>query len=119
ILDGTDNFATRYLIHDACFFLKKSLVYGSVSRFEGQVSTFVPAKGPCYRCLYLEPPSPETIPSCADGGVLGVVPGLVGLLQATEVLKLLLKQGEPLLGRVLLINALSASFKEMRLEKNP
>ncbi|HEV8049011.1 MAG TPA: molybdopterin-synthase adenylyltransferase MoeB, partial [Thermoplasmata archaeon] len=119
VVDGTDNFPTRYLVNDACAILGKPDVFGSVYRFEGQVSVFDARHGPCYRCLFPEPPPPELVPSCAEGGVLGVVPGIVGLLQATEVLKLLLKVGEPLVGRLLLIDTLAASRREVRVRKNP
>jgi adenylyltransferase/sulfurtransferase len=119
IVDGTDNFATRYLTNDACVLLGKPNVYGSIFRFEGQASVFATADGPCYRCLYPEPPPPGLVPSCAEGGVLGVLPGIVGTIQATETLKLLLGIGEPLIGRLLLIDALGARFRTMRLERDP
>src|SRR5512134_637615 len=119
IVDGTDNFETRYLTNDACYFLKKPNVYGSVFRFEGQASVFWPDRGPCYRCLYPEPPPPGLVPSCAEGGVLGILPGVVGGIQATEALKILLGVGEPLVGRLLLYDALAMSFEELRLRKNP
>jgi sulfur-carrier protein adenylyltransferase/sulfurtransferase len=119
ILDGTDNFPTRYLVNDACVLLGKPDVYGSVYRFEGQVSVFDARRGPCYRCLFPEPPPPELVPSCAEGGVLGVVPGIVGLWQATEVLKIVLRVGEPLYGRLLLLDALSGGFREVRVRKDP
>ncbi len=119
IVDGTDNFQTRYLTNDACYFLKKPNVYGSIFRFEGQASVFWPDKGPCYRCLYPEPPPPGLVPSCAEGGVLGILPGVVGLIQATEALKILLGVGEPLVGRLLLYDALAMSFTELRLKRNP
>jgi molybdopterin/thiamine biosynthesis adenylyltransferase/rhodanese-related sulfurtransferase len=119
VLDGGDNFATRYLLNDACVMLGKPSVHGSVFRFEGQVSTFVPGRGPCYRCLYPAPPPPELAPSCAEAGVLGVLPGLVGLLQATEALKLLLGRGEPLVGRLLTYDALATRFTELRLRRDP
>ena len=119
VVDGTDNFPTRYLINDACVLLNKPNVYGSIYRFEGQASVFYPGKGPCYRCLYAEPPPPGLVPSCAEGGVLGVLPGMVGTIQATEVIKLILGKGEPLIGRLLLIDALDMTFKELRLRKNP
>ncbi|MCI4328867.1 MAG: molybdopterin-synthase adenylyltransferase MoeB, partial [Thermoplasmata archaeon] len=119
VLDGTDNFPTRYLVNDACVLLRKPDVYGSVYRFEGQVSVFDARHGPCYRCLFPQPPPPELVPSCAEGGVLGVVPGVVGLWQATEVLKLLLGVGEPLVGRLLLLDALSGSTREVRIRKDP
>jgi molybdopterin/thiamine biosynthesis adenylyltransferase/rhodanese-related sulfurtransferase len=117
VVDGTDNFPTRYLLNDACVLLGKPLVFGSIYRFEGQVSVFDARRGPCYRCLF--PTPPETIPSCAEGGVLGVLPGLVGTLQATEVLKLLLGIGEPLIGRVLRIAALDGCLREFRLPRDP
>jgi adenylyltransferase/sulfurtransferase len=119
IVDGTDNFETRYLTNDACHLLGKPNVYGSVFRFEGQASVFWSQRGPCYRCLYPEPPPPGLAPSCAEGGVLGVLPGVVGGLQATETLKLLLGIGEPLIGRLLLYDALAMRFDEVRLRKDP
>ncbi len=119
VLDGTDNFPTRYLVNDASVLLGKPNVYGSIYRFEGQVSVFDARRGPCYRCLYPEPPPPDLVPSCAEAGVLGVLPGLVGVLQATEAVKLLLGVGEPLVGRLLLYDALAMSFRELTLEKNP
>lgn len=119
VIDGTDNFPTRYLVNDACTILGKPNVYGSIYRFEGQASVFDARLGPCYRCLYPEPPPPGLVPSCAEAGVLGVLPGLVGLIQATEAVKLLLGVGEPLVGRLLLFDALSMSFRELRLRKNP
>ena len=119
IVDGTDNFATRYLTNDACVLLGKPNVYGSIFRFEGQASVFATVDGPCYRCLYAEPPPPGLVPSCAEGGVLGVLPGIVGTIQATETLKLLLRIGEPLIGRLLLIDALAARFRTMQLERDP
>jgi adenylyltransferase/sulfurtransferase len=119
VIDGTDNFATRYLTNDACVILGKPNVYGSIYRFEGQSSVFATEEGPCYRCLYPEPPPPGLVPSCAEGGVLGVLPGLVGTIQATEGIKLLLGVGEPLIGRLLLIDALTMQFRTMRLRKNP
>jgi len=119
VLDGTDNFATRYLTNDACFFLKKPNVYGSIFRFEGQVSVFWPEKGPCYRCLYPEPPPPGLVPSCAEGGVLGVLPGVIGSLQATEAIKILLGVGRSLSGRLVLYDALDLSFRELRLRRDP
>jgi adenylyltransferase/sulfurtransferase len=119
IVDGTDNFATRYLTNDACVLLGKPNVYGSIFRFEGQASVFATATGPCYRCLYPEPPPPGLIPSCAEGGVLGVLPGIVGTIQATEALKLLLDVGDPLIGRLLLIDALATQFRTVRLERDP
>ncbi len=119
VIDGGDNFATRYLINDACVHLGLPNVHGSVYRFEGQVSTFVPGAGPCYRCLYPEPPPPELAPSCQEAGVLGVVPGIIGLLQATEALKLVLQVGEPLTGRLLAFDALSTEFRELKLRRDP
>ena len=119
VIDGTDNFATRYLTNDACVILGKPNVYGSIYRFEGQSSVFATEEGPCYRCLYPEPPPPGLVPSCAEGGVLGVLPGLVGTIQATEGIKLLLGIGEPLIGRLLLIDALTMQFRAMKLRKNP
>ena len=119
IVDGTDNFPTRYLVNDACVLLKKPNVYGSIFRFEGQASVFYADEGPCYRCVYSEPPPPGLVPSCAEGGVLGVLPGIVGTIQAAETLKLVLGVGEPLIGRLLLLDALAMQFRELRLRKNP
>lgn len=119
VADGTDNFQTRYLVNDACVLLKKPNAYGSIFRFEGQASVFATEEGPCYRCLYPEPPPPGLVPSCAEGGVLGILPGLVGVIQATEVIKLILGKGEPLVGRLLLVDALSMRFRELKLRKNP
>jgi adenylyltransferase/sulfurtransferase len=119
ILDGTDTFPSRYLTNDVCVWLGRPLVYGSVMRFEGQVSVFDAKKGPCYRCLFPEPPPPELAPNCAEAGVLGVLPGTIGLLQATEVVKLLLGRGEPLIGRLLTYDALASQFKQFRLPKDP
>jgi adenylyltransferase/sulfurtransferase len=119
VVDGTDNFRTRYLVNDACVLAGKPNVYGSVFRFEGQVTILCAPDGPCYRCLYPEPPPPDLVPSCAEGGVLGVVPGLVGLLQATEVLKWLTGAGTPLVGRLLLVDALGPEFRTMRIRKDP
>ena len=119
IADGTDNFPTRYLVNDACVLTAKPNVYGSIFRFEGQASVFATKDGPCYRCLYPEPPPPGLVPSCAEGGVLGILPGLVGVMQATEVIKLILGVGEPLIGRLLLIDALGMKFRELKLRKNP
>ena len=119
ILDGSDNFPTRYLLNDACAMLGKPDVYGSIFRFDGQASVFWAARGPCYRCLYREPPPPELVPSCAEGGVLGILPGLVGVMQATEAIKLILGAGEPLIGRLLLVDALGMKFRELKLRKNP
>jgi len=119
IADGTDNFQTRYLVNDACVLLNKPNAYGSIFRFEGQASVFATEEGPCYRCLYPEPPPPGLVPSCAEGGVLGILPGLVGVIQATEVIKLILGKGEPLIGRLLLVDALTMRFRELKLRKNP
>ena len=119
IADGTDNFPTRYLVNDACVLTGKPNVYGSIFRFEGQASVFATKDGPCYRCLYPEPPPPGLVPSCAEGGVLGILPGLVCVMQATEVIKLILGIGDPLIGRLLLIDALGMKFRELKLRKNP
>jgi molybdopterin/thiamine biosynthesis adenylyltransferase/rhodanese-related sulfurtransferase len=119
IVDGTDNFPTRYLVNDACLLLGKRNVYGSIFRFEGQVSIFGAPDGPCYRCLYPEPPPPGLVPSCAEGGVLGVLPGIVGAIQAVEAIKLILGTGDPLIGRLLLFDALGMKFRELKLKKNP
>jgi molybdopterin/thiamine biosynthesis adenylyltransferase/rhodanese-related sulfurtransferase len=119
IIDGTDNFPTRYLLNDAAIIANKPVVHGSVFRFEGQLTVFKPYEGPCYRCLYPEPPPPELAPSCAEAGVLGVLPGIIGLLQATETIKLLLGIGEPLVGRLLTYDALSGEFSELRLFRDP
>ena len=119
VVDGTDNFPTRYLVNDACVLTGKPNVYGSIFRFEGQVSIFATKEGPCYRCLYPEPPPPGLVPSCAEGGVLGILPGLVGVMQATEAIKLILGTGEPLIGRLLLVDALAMRFRELKLRKNP
>jgi sulfur-carrier protein adenylyltransferase/sulfurtransferase len=119
VADGTDNFPTRYLVNDACVLLGKPNVYGSIFRFEGQASVFATEEGPCYRCLYPEPPPPGLVPSCAEGGVLGILPGLVGVIQATEVIKLILGNGQPLIGRLLLVDALNMRFRELKLRKNP
>src|SRR3989449_10079120 len=118
IVDGTDNFPTRYLVNDACVLTGKPNVYGSIFRFEGQASVFATEQGPCSRCLYPEPPPPGLVPSCAEGGVLGILPGLVGVIQATEVIKLILGAGEPLIGRLRLIDALAMKFRELKLRKN-
>jgi adenylyltransferase/sulfurtransferase len=119
IADGTDNFQTRYLVNDACVLTGKPNAYGSIFRFEGQASVFATEEGPCYRCLYPEPPPPGLVPSCAEGGVLGILPGLVGVIQATEVIKLILGIGEPLIGRLLLVDALGMGFRTLKLRKNP
>jgi adenylyltransferase/sulfurtransferase len=119
VADGTDNFPTRYLVNDACVLTGKPNAYGSIFRFEGQASVFATQDGPCYRCLYPEPPPPGLVPSCAEGGVLGILPGLVGVIQATEVIKLILGKGQPLIGRLLLVNSLDMRFRELKLRKNP
>ena len=119
VVDGTDNFPTRYLVNDACVLLGKPNVYGSIFRFEGQATVFAYQGGPCYRCLYPEPPPPGLVPSCAEGGVLGILPGTIGLIQATEAVKLILGIGEPLVGRLLLYDALGMHFRELKLRKNP
>jgi len=119
IVDGTDNFPTRYLVNDACVLLGKPNVYGSILRFDGQVSVFYAKRGPCYRCLYPAPPPPGLVPSCAEGGVLGVLPAIIGSLQALEVIKLILDEGEPLIGRLVLFDALKFKFRELKLRKNP
>ncbi len=125
VIDGTDNFPTRYLTNDACVFLGKPNIYGSIFRFEGQTTVFLPKKfngvepGPCYRCLYPEPPPPGMVPSCAEGGVLGVLPGVIGLIQATEAVKLLMGVGTPLVGRLLTYNALEMKFRELKLRRDP
>lgn len=120
VVDGTDNFPTRYLTNDACVLLRKPNVYGSIFRFDGQASVFAPhLGGPCYRCLYPEPPPPGMVPSCAEGGVLGVLPGIIGCIQATEILKLALGKGSSLVGRLLLFNALDMKFKELKLRRDP
>ncbi|HYU33732.1 MAG TPA: molybdopterin-synthase adenylyltransferase MoeB [Thermoanaerobaculia bacterium] len=119
IVDGTDNFPTRYLVNDACVLSGKPNVYGSIFRFEGQVSIFWGARGPCYRCLFPEPPPPGLVPSCAEGGVLGVLPGIIGTLQANEVIKLIVGVGDPLIGRLVLFDALKMRFRELKLKKDP
>jgi sulfur-carrier protein adenylyltransferase/sulfurtransferase len=119
IVDGTDNFPTRYLVNDACVLLGKPNAYGSIFRFEGQASVFATKDGPCYRCLYPEPPPPGLVPSCAEGGVLGVLPGLIGVIQATETVKLIMGIGEPLIGRFLIYDALRMRFRELKLRKDP
>jgi molybdopterin/thiamine biosynthesis adenylyltransferase/rhodanese-related sulfurtransferase len=119
VIDGTDNFATRYLVNDVCVLLKKPNVYGSIFRFDGQASVFHPPHGPCYRCLYPEPPPPGEVPSCAEGGVLGILPGVIGVIQATEAVKLILGKGEPLIGRLLHYDALAMSFKTFKVRCNP
>ena len=120
VIDGTDNFPTRYLSNDICVFLKKPNIYGSIFRFDGQCTVFAPhLGGPCYRCMFPEPPPPGMVPSCAEGGVLGVLPGVVGTIQATEAVKLIIGQGDPLIGRLLLFDALKMKFKELKLRKDP
>jgi adenylyltransferase/sulfurtransferase len=119
VVDGTDNFPTRYLVNDACVLLNKPNVYGSIFRFEGQATVFAYEGGPCYRCLYPEPPPPGLVPSCAEGGVLGILPGMIGMVQATETVKLILGTGQPLVGRLLLYDALAMRFRELKLRKNP
>jgi adenylyltransferase/sulfurtransferase len=118
-VDGTDNYTARYDLNDACVSLGIPAVYGAVFRFEGQISVFDPSRGPCYRCLYPEPPPPESAPSCADAGVIGIVPGVIGTLQATEVIKLVLSIGRPLVGRLLVFDALAPGFQELRVYKDP
>ncbi len=119
VVDGSDNFPTRYLVNDACVLAGKPNVYGSIFRFEGQSSVFWGARGPCYRCLFPEPPPPGLVPSCAEGGVLGILPAIIGSLQANEVVKLILEVGEPLIGRLVLFDALQTRFREVKLKKNP
>src|SRR5450432_1359602 len=119
VVDGTDNFPTRYLVNDACVLLNKPNVYGSIFRFEGQATIFAYPGGPCYRCLYPEPPPPGLVPSCAEGGVLGILPGIIGLVQATETVKLILGVGQPLIGRLMLYDALAMKFRELKLRRNP
>lgn len=118
IIDGTDNFPTRYLVNDACVFLNKPNIYGSIFRFEGQATVFKPKEGPCYRCLYPEPPPPGEVPSCAEGGVLGILPGLVGIIQASEAVKYFLGKGTSLVGRLLQINVLDMSFREVKIQRD-
>ncbi|OGW92043.1 MAG: molybdenum cofactor biosynthesis protein MoeB [Omnitrophica bacterium RIFCSPHIGHO2_02_FULL_63_14] len=119
VIDGTDNFQTRYLVNDACVFTKKPFIYGSIFRFDGQVTVFYPGKGPCYRCLFAEPPPPGMVPSCAEGGVLGILPGVIGVIQATEAVKLIIGKGEPLIGRLMLYDALRMNFREVKFRRNP
>src|SRR5271168_5195446 len=119
VADGTDNFPTRYLVNDACVLTGKPNVYASIFRFEGQATVFATENGPCYRCLYPEPPPPGLVPSCAEGGVLGILPGIIGLVQATEAVKLILGAGEPLIGRLMLYDALAMRFRELKLRRNP
>jgi molybdopterin/thiamine biosynthesis adenylyltransferase len=118
VVDGSDNFPTRYLVNDACFMAKKPLVSGAILRFEGQVTTIIPGDGPCYRCLFEEPPPPGLVPSCQEAGVLGVLPGVIGGLQATEVLKLILGKGDVLKGELLIYNALKTTFRKVKVPKN-
>jgi adenylyltransferase/sulfurtransferase len=119
VIDGTDNFPTRYLVNDACVLMGKTNVYGSIFRFEGQATVFDAKRGPCYRCLYPEPPPPGLVPSCAEGGVLGVLPGVIGVIQAIETVKLILGKGDSLIGRLLLFDAMKMKFRELKLRKNP
>ena len=119
VIDGTDNFPTRFLVNDACVLLKKPNVYGSIFRFDGQATVFAHEGGPCYRCLYPEPPPPGVVPSCAEGGVLGVLPGVIGLIQATEAIKIVLGKGETLVGRLLLYDALAMKFREVKIKRDP
>lgn len=119
VVDGSDNFPTRYLLNDACTLARKPYVYGSIFRFEGQVSVFDARRGPCYRCLYPQPPAPDLIPPSAESGVMGIVPGIIGLIQATETIKLILGTGNPLIGRLLLLDALGMRFREVGVAKNP
>jgi molybdopterin/thiamine biosynthesis adenylyltransferase/rhodanese-related sulfurtransferase len=119
VIDGTDNFPTRYLVNDACVLLGKPNIYGSIFRFEGQASVFSPPAGPCYRCLFAEPPPPGMVPSCAEGGVLGILPGVIGCIQATEAIKLILGNGKPLIGRLLLYDALEMKFREIKIKRDP
>ena len=119
VVDGTDNFQTRYMVNDACIFEKKINVYGSIFRFDGQSTIFCAEDGPCYRCLYPEPPPPGMVPSCAEGGVLGILPGIIGVIQATEAIKIVLGEGEPLIGRLLLYDALQMKFRELKIRKDP
>src|SRR5215203_3516958 len=119
VVDGTDNFPTRYLTNDVCVLLNKPNVYGSIFRFDGQATVFHPAVGPCYRCLYPEPPPPGEVPSCAEGGVLGILPGLIGCVQATEAVKLILGRGKTLIGRLLLYDPTEMSFREFKVRRNP
>ncbi len=119
VIDGTDNFPTRYLVNDACVLLGKPNIYGSIFRFDGQASVFAPPAGPCYRCLYPEPPPPGMVPSCAEGGVLGILPGVIGCIQATEAIKLILGKGETLVGRLVLYDALEMRFRELKVRRNP
>jgi len=119
VIDGTDNFPTRYLVNDACVLSNKPNIYGSIFRFEGQATVFKPKEGPCYRCLFPEPPPPGAVPSCAEGGVLGILPGIIGLIQATEAVKLLIGQGDLLIGRLVLYDALKMKFRELKIQQDP
>ncbi len=119
VVDGSDNFPTRYLVNDACVFLGKPLVYGSMFQFDGQVTVFLPGDGPCYRCVFPEPPPPGTVPSCQEAGVFGVLPGIVGSIQATETIKLILGIGRPLVGRLLIVDGLEMEFQEVRVRRDP
>src|SRR3989338_5285108 len=119
VIDGTDNFPTRYLVNDACMLTKKPLIYGSIFRFDGQATVFKTPEGPCYRCFYPEPPPPGMVPSCAEGGVLGILPGITGVIQATEAIKLAMGRGDPLIGRLMLFNAMEMRFREVKLQKDP
>ncbi len=119
VVDGTDNFATRYLVNDSCVLLGKPNVYGSIFRFEGQISVFDAKKGPCYRCLYPEPPPPGMVPSCAEGGVLGILPGIVGTIQAAETIKLIIGKGDPLIGKLLFVDVMGMKIRELKLRKDP
>ncbi|MBI4180008.1 molybdopterin-synthase adenylyltransferase MoeB [bacterium] len=119
VIDGTDNFPTRYLMNDACVLSGKPNIYGSIFRFEGQATVFYPGRGPCYRCLYPEPPPPGAVPSCAEGGVLGILPGIIGLVQATEAIKIILGKGTLLVGRLMLFNAMDMKFREVKIRQNP
>ncbi len=119
VVDGTDNFPTRYLLNDACVFMKKPYIYGSIYRFDGQVAVFDARRGPCYRCLFPRPPPAESVPSCAEGGVLGVLPGIIGCIQAEEAIKLVLGKGEPLIGKLLLFEALTLNFVQLTIARNP
>ena len=119
VIDGTDNFPTRYLVNDACVILNKPNIYGSIFRFEGQVTVFKPKEGPCYRCLYPEPPPPGLVPNCQEGGVLGVLAGIIGNLQVVETLKLILEQGQTLVGSLLIYDALKTEFRKLKLKRDP
>src|SRR3989338_9499643 len=119
VIDGTDNFPTRYLMNDACVLSGKPNIYGSIFRFEGQATVFYPGKGPCYRCLFAEPPPPGMVPSCAEGGVLGILPGVIGVIQATEAVKIIIGKGELLIGRLLLYDAMKMEFRTVRFRRSP